>query len=107
MAFADPLAPNTELQLDHIVRMEAMEQDIVKLCNAINKHAGLQLPCTGGAKLYASAGPVDVAAHYTGAAASCLPAIIRFYCQDFISLNVTLLVDGGERFDIPQGWCDQ
>ena len=45
MAFGDPLgAPG--LQLDHVVRMEHFAHDTAALCEAINKHSGLGLPCS-------------------------------------------------------------
>lgn len=56
------------------------------------------------AHIRASPTPVDLAARYTGAAGHCLPAVVQFYCHDFVLLNVTLMVDG-ERFELPASLC--
>ena len=48
--------------------------------------------------------PVNLTARYTGPAGHCLPALVQFYCHDFVLLNVTLMVDG-ERFELPASMC--
>lgn len=60
--------------------------------------------CQVDAHVHVSTTPVNMTARYTGSAAHCLPAVVQFYCHDFILLNVTLMVDG-ERFELPSSLC--
>lgn len=103
MAFGDPKGV-PRLQLDRVVRMEHFAEDAAALCEAINAHSGLGLPCTVDAHIHASPTAVNLTAWYTGPASHCLPAVVQFYCHDFVLLNVALMVDG-ERFELPASMC--